>query len=1002
LKTGKARGNPDTPGKEPPSPPRPRRSAVNAEGGGLFPVVGIGASAGGLDAFIHLFSGLPAATGMGFVVIQHMDPSKQSLLADILARSVRIPIVEAKDRMRVLPDRIHVIPPNTNMGITAGRLSLIPRPLTQGPHLPVDFFFRSLAADRKGQAIGVVLSGNGSDGTQGVRAIKAEGGITFAQDEKSAAYVGMPASASASGCVDFVLPPEGIVAELARIASHPYVARKSEGLVHDRALESEADIGRIFLHVREATGVDFAQYKPSTTTRRILRRMALHKIDDLPSYAAHIREHPGELDALFQDFLINVTSFFRDPFVFEALQTKVFPFLLENRAPSEAVRVWVPACSTGEEAYSVALSFLEAMDGRGVTIPLQIFATDIHETALEVARAGIYQEGISQDVSPARLRRFFVKTERGYQIAKAIRESCIFARQNLAKDPPFSRLDLISCRNALIYMKPPLQKKILSAFHYALKPGRFLLLGTSETVGEITDLFGSVDRKSRIYGRKEVLARPPVDFGLPGHGQDASHARRRAGEIAPSLEGIEKEADGIVLARYGPPGVLVNEHLDIVQFRGNTSSFLAPAPGTASLNLSKMAREGLLPDIRMAIRQARTKNGPVRKDGVVVGANGGRVEIVLQVVPMKLPSLADVHYLVLFEEAPPEAREAGRKSPRKAEGLPKERAEYVVQLENDLATTKEYLQTVSEEYEATNEELRSANEEIQSSNEELQSTNEELETAKEELQSTNEELITVNETLANRNAELGQANNDLVNLLGSVNIPLVMVGHDLRIRRFTSDAGKVLSLIPTDMGRPISDLRPSIPLHDLGRKIREVLETLSVKEEEVTGPDGRCHLVRIRPYRTEDHKIEGAVVALFDVTALKSSQRLEDDARIARDIVDTAREPLLILDGTFKVRFGNRSFYRVFRTDPAEAENRSLFELGNGQWNIPRLRSRLEKVLPGKTAFRDFKVSHDFPGIGRKTVLINGRRIGGKGRKQDMILLAIEEADDRPPVRKRP
>jgi len=355
MKPGKARGSPDNPGKNAAAPPRPRRAVGKADDGGLFPVVGIGASAGGLDAFLQLFHGLSAATGMGFVVIQHMDPSKESLLADILSRSVRIPIVEAKDRMRVLPDRIHVIPPNTNMGIANGRLSLFPRPSTQGLHLPVDFFFRSLAQDRKGQAIGVVLSGNGSDGTEGVRAIKAEGGITFAQDEQSAKYPGMPGSAAASGCVDFVLPPGGIAGELSRVASHPYIARTSEGLAYDRTLESEGDIGRIFLLVRDATGVDFAQYKPATTMRRILRRMALHKIDDLKSYAAHIREHPEELDALFQDFLINVTSFFRDPGVFEALQTKVFPLLLENRAPSDAVRVWVPACSTGEEAYSIAL-----------------------------------------------------------------------------------------------------------------------------------------------------------------------------------------------------------------------------------------------------------------------------------------------------------------------------------------------------------------------------------------------------------------------------------------------------------------------------------------------------------------------------------------------------------------------------------------------------------------------------------------------------------------------
>jgi len=994
MKTGKPRKDTGTPRRKPAPPPGPRRNAGTAARAGNFPVVGIGASAGGLDAYLQMFHGLPAVTGMAFVVIQHMDPAKDSLLADILARSVRIPAVVAKDGMPIQPDRIHVIPPNTNMGVTDGRLSLFPRSLTQIPHLPVDFFFRSLAQVRQGQAIGVVLSGNGSDGTEGVRAIKAEGGITFAQEERSAKYPGMPASAVASGCVDFVLPPEEIAGELVRIANHPYVAKKAEVLAHDKALESEEDSGRIFLLVRDATGVDFAQYKSSTMMRRILRRMALHKIDSLESYSVHLRENPGELDALFQDFLINVTSFFRDPGAFGTLQTKVFPLLLENRAPSDAVRVWVPACSTGEEAYSVAFCLLETMESRGAIFPLQIFATDIHETALEAARSGTYPAGISQDVSPARLRRFFVKTERGYQIAKPIRESCIFARQNLAKDPPFSRLDLISCRNALIYMKPPLQKKILAAFHYALKPGRFLVMGTSESVGEMSDLFGTVDRKSRIYEKKEVLVRPPVDIAFSWYGQDASQARRRAGEIAPSLEGIEKEADGVVLARYGPPGVIVNEHLDIVQFRGNTSAVLAPAPGTASLNLAKMAREGLMPDVRMAIRQARAKNSPVRKDGIWVGANGGRKEIDLQVVPIRLPSLKDVHFLVLFEEAPTAARESARKRHRKGEGMPREREEYVAQLENDVSTTKEYLQTVSEEYEATNEELRSANEE-------LQSTNEELETAKEELQSTNEELITVNETLANRNVELGQTNSDLANLLGSINIPLVMVGHDLRIRRFTSEAGKVLGLIPTDIGRPIGDPRSGILLHDIERKIREVLETLSVKEEEITEPDGRCHLVRIRPYRTENHKIEGAVIALVDVTALKSSQRIEDDSRLAREIVETAREPLLLLDGTFHVRFGNRSFYRTFRTKAKETEGRSLFKLGNGLWNIPRLRSLLEKVLPGNTALRDFRVVHDFPVVGRKSMLLNARRIGGKGSGQDMILLAIEEVDDPAQGRKR-
>ncbi len=1002
LKTSNARRSLDNLRKKPASPPRPRRAARKAVDGGVFPVVGIGASAGGLDAFLRFFKELPVATGMAYVVIQHMDPLKESFLADILSRSVRIPIVEAKDRMRVMPDRIHVIPPNTNMGIAHGRLSLVSRPERRGLHLPVDFFFRSLAQDRREKAIGVVLSGNGSDGSQGVRAIKAEGGITFAEDEKSAKYSGMPSSAVATGCIDFVLPPGEIAAELARISSHPYVARESEVPARGQALEAEEDIGRIFLLVKNATGVDFAQYKTSTTMRRIQRRMALHKIDDLTSYSGYIQDHPGELDALSQDFLINVTSFFRDPGVFEALSTKVFPILLEGQVSSDA-RVWVPACSTGEEAYSIALSFLEAMESRRLTVPFQIFATDIHEASLEVARAGIYPEGIVQDVSPERLRRFFIRTAGGYQISKAVRESCIFARQNLAKDPPFSRLDVISCRNAMIYMKPPLQKKILSSFHYGLKPGRFLLLGTSETVGEMGDLFEIMDRKSKIYCKKEVLARPPAEFDTLWYRHDASQARRRAAGIAPSLESIEEEADGIVLSRYGPPGVVVNEQLDIVQFRGDTTPFLAPAPGTATLNFAKMAREGLLPDVRMAIRKARTKSGPVGKDGVVVAVNGDRKEIGLQVIPINLPTLKDLHYLILFEEARRRTVwEPGRKNRRGSESAPKEREEYVAQLENELSATKEYLQTMIEEQEATNEEIAVRERGDPSSNEELQSTNEELETAKEELQSTNEELNTVNESLANRNMELSQLNNDLLNLLVSINIPIVMLGHDLRIRRFTPTAEKVLSLIPTDVGRSIGDLRPSIPLRDLDRKTREVLENLSVLEEEIVGPNGRCHLVRIKPYRTEDHKIEGAVIVLFDVTDLRSSQQLEDNARISQGIVETAREPLLVLDGTFKVRFGNHSFYRVFRTTPEETESRSFFDLGDGRWRNPRLRSLLEKILPRKSMVRDFRVTQDFPGVGRKTILLNARRIRGKVREQDMILLAIEEVDLLAEVRGKP
>ena len=980
-----------SPGKAPrPQRPRPSSPKIVIP---QFPIVGIGASAGGLEAFLSLFKALPANTGMGFVVIQHMDPSKESLLVDILARAIRIPIVEAKDGMPVMPERIHVIPPGTNMGIANGRLTLVPRTETRGLHLPIDFFFRSLARDRSTQAIGVVLSGNGSDGTQGVRAIKAEGGVTFAQDEKSAKYGAMPASAVASGSIDFVLSPERIAAELARFGAHPYVARTAEAPAHDLLGEAEEDVARIFLLVRDTTGVDFSQYKPSTTKRRILRRMALHKIENMKVYAQRLQEDPREIDALFEDFLINVTSFFRDPEIFELLKKTVFPAMFQGRAPSDTIRIWVPACSTGEEAYSIAMIALEAMREKETSISLQVFATDINDSALETARAGSYPEGIAQDVSPERLRKFFAKTSSGYQINKAIRESCIFARQNLAKDPPFSRLDLVSCRNVLIYMKPILHKKILSTFHYALKQGGILLLGNSETVGEMSDLFGIVDRKARIYARNTVLYRPAVDFGVPQHDHETLLARRRAAEAAPSVEAMQREADKVVLTHYSPPGVVVNDRLDIIQFRGQTAPYIAPSPGTASLNIARLAREGLVPDLRMAIRKARAEGGAVRKYGVRVAANGRQKEITLHVIPIRLAGLKEDHFMVLFEEAPriPEGA-VDRNALRKGAKLTREREQYIAHVETELATTKEYLQTVGEEYEATNEELRSANEEIQSSNEELQSTNEELETAKEELQSTNEELVTVNEALANRNSELGQLNNDLTNLLASVNVPLVMVGSNLRIRRFTTSAEKLLSLIPTDIGRPISDISPNVPLPDLGAKIQEVLETLVVNEEEIKDREGRNYIVRVRPYRTEDNKIDGAVVALFDVTAMKSQQRRDDIVQVVQQVINGLPAPVFLLDTARRMRGANRSFYRAFRTTPEETENRLLGELGNGQWNNRELEALLESVLARKAGIRDIRMTLDFPATGRTPVRVGADLVRGPRQEEDTVIVVVGKA----------
>lgn len=964
--------------------------------GDLFPVVGVGASAGGLEAFTQFLEALPASTGMAFVLIQHMDPSKTSMLAEILGRTAKLPVIEIQNGMSVEPDKAYVLPPKADLAISGGKLTLLPRPETRGPHLPIDYFLRSLASDRQDRAIGVILSGTASDGASGIRAVKAEGGITFAQTVESAKYPGMPASAIATGAVDFILPPRGIAEELARIMAHPYVA-PAPGVRKAETSDSEDDLQRIFDLLREAYGVDFTHYKPTTTRRRILRRMVVHRIERMKPYLRLLQVDVKEKDALFQDMLINVTSFFRDPEVFETLKTKIWPKIVKEREPAIPIRIWVPGCSTGEEAYSIAISLMEVLGELSSTAPVQVFATDVNDPALDKARAGVYPESIALDVSPDRLQRFFSRTDTGgYQVGKAIRETCIFARQNLVKDPPFSQLDLISCRNVLIYMKPILQKRVMPIFNYSLKHTGYLLLGSSEGISEFSDLFGSADQKVKIYYKKTTLARPVIDFAFTQYETERAAGAKKGAEPVWSLENVEKDADDIVLSRFGPPGVIVNEHMEILQFRGDTSLFLAPAPGAASLNLMKMTREWLESDLRMAFQQARKKGGPVRRKGIPRRVDNRQIEVAVEIVPIRTPQSKDGFFLVLFEEfhegKGPEALPAAR--PKKGISGARRGAQerYIRQLEQELVGTKEHLQAVIEEHEAANEELRSANEEIQSSNEELQSTNEELETAKEELQSTNEELTTVNEELANRNYELAQTNNDLVNFLAAVNIPVIMIGNDLRIRRFTPQAEKALNLIPTDVGRPISDLKPNVNVPDLEQKIQEVISSFATVEEVVRDRDGRWHSMRIRPYKTTDNRIEGAVISLIDVDLYKSTmEKLDSAARFSQAVIDTLREPFLVLDGFLRVRTANRGFYDKFKVRPEETEGNFLYNLGDGQWNIPRLRELLEQVLPRDTRLEDFDVEHDFPRAGPMTIRLNARRIEESDDDRSMILLAMED-----------
>lgn len=853
--------------------PEELQEEAEREGAGSsFPIVGIGASAGGLEASKALLARLRTDTGMAFVFVHHLSAEHESLMQDILSRSTSMPVHFARDGMRVEPDHVYVSPPGSFLALFHGTLNLMRPTEEMGSRTSIDYFLRSLSEDQRSMSIGVILSGTGSDGSLGLRAIKAEDGITFAQDPATAAYDGMPRAAIAAGAADIVLDTDGIAAELGRIASHPYLRNRGAAEpANTQAEEDKRQLERIFLMLREAAGVDFTYYKPTTVRRRISRRMAVHKIDHVGDYAKLLSSQPDEIKALYQDLLINVTGFFREPESFEALKTEVFPRLLEGRGQADTVRIWVPACSTGEEPYSIAMAYHEFLDGRSVRPELQIFATDISDTSIEKARAARFPENIEGQMSSERLHRFFNHVDGGYLLNKAIRDSCVFAKHDVTRDPPFSRLDLISCRNLLIYLGQSLQRRLIPVFHYALHSQGFLFLGSSESVGEFNNLFTLVDQKFKIYAKKPVASRPPIEFGFrqyPIPEVVRADKSERGAPIGRVLN-VQKEADRIAMERFVPPSVLVDTNLEILQFRGDTTPFLRHAPGRASLDLLDMARQGLDTALRAKVPSLQNLRSTLRVDGVQVRQNDHFRTVDLEIVPVSRIDDSD-HFLIFFREPTSGIEHATGSS--KARGAKSGAAE-IEQVRRDLEQTREQLRLTVEEKDASLEELRAANEEIQSSNEELQSINEELETAKEELQSTNEELTTLNEELQNRNFELQSINDDLRNVLSSVNVPIIILGRDLRIRRYTPMAERALSLIPSDVGRPVTDLKLKIDVPDLYEIVTEVLKELAPVERWVTDETGRKYRLQVRPYRTAEDKIEGVVIALLDVVQQEEETR---------------------------------------------------------------------------------------------------------------------------------
>ncbi|MEJ2254630.1 MAG: chemotaxis protein CheB [Nitrospirota bacterium] len=960
---------------------------------GDFYVVGIGASAGGLGALERFFGHVPSEDRAAYVVVQHLARGKESIMDSILQKYTAMPVAQARDGMKVEPDHVYLNPPDRELEIKDGVLYLFPPVEGDGrPPQPIDRFLRSLAADMKDFAIGVILSGAGTDGTLGMRAVKGEGGFTVVQDPREAEYDGMPRSAVDTGLVDEVLPVEQIPGKILEFIGQ-HAALREERAIPEEAFRAAAR--KAFMLVEKATGHDFTHYKEGTVRRRMARRMAINRVDDPEEYVRLLQGKPEEVNALFQDMLIGVTNFFRDRLAFEALEKKVLPAILKGRSPDNPVRVWVPGCSTGEEAYSIAMVMLDAMERMNVHVPLQVFGTDVDPEAIEHARTGRYSENIAQDVGPERLKTYFSKENEEWQVKSHLREKAVFAVQNLSKDPPFSQLDLISCRNVLIYMDEELQGKLMLIFHYSLKKGGFLWLGTSETVGSNTDLFAPVDVKQKIFRRREapggVHAYPLEMFG---RAEERARARMPEFRGEKPVKRMARMAETAILEHLAPASVLVNERHQALYFHGETEWFLSPPRGEAAYDVLKMARKGVDMKLATALHRAQTKGETVVSEGLEARRDGMSLTFDLVVKPLREPESLEGTYLVAFRlRGKPERTEEKEKREREQKApVPEADRERVAELEKELQGTREYLQSTVEELEASNEELRSANEELQSMNEELQSTNEELETAKEEMQSQNEEMDSLNAELESKVNDISEANSDLQNLLKSTELGVVFLDADFRIKRFTPAATAVLSLIASDVGRPLGDLKSKIVDNRLVEKARRVLDTLEKYEEQVQTEEGEWYGMRITPYRTVENVIDGVVLTFVHITHVKKAEQEAQEARaVAEGIVETIREPLLLLDGDLTVRSANPAFYRMFHTSPKKTRGKNVCELGDRQWDTPELRTLLDEVLSKDHPVEDFRVQYDFPETGRRTMLLNARKVHVKGREAGLILLAFQE-----------
>ncbi len=957
-----------------------------------FPVVGIGASAGGIEALIELFKNMPIDSGMAFVVVTHQHADHSHLLPELLGKKTRMPVIEAQDGIRIKPNSIYVCPPNQTIAIVNTVLRNIKAKTAKASNLPIDYFFRSLAEDQKERAICIILSGMGTDGTLGMKAIKGESGMTMVQQPQSAKYAGMPASAINTGLVDYVLLPSAMPEQLIKYAEGLYISF-AHGITKTSEIPIEV-MRRIFILLRAHMGHDFSAYKANTIQRRIERRMHVHQINTPDEYINYLHENPHEIDILFKELLISVTNFFRDPEAWDSLHIYLEK-LIESYPENYNFRIWVPGCATGEEAYSLAITLQEIIDKTHRHLNVQIFATDLDAEAINIARSGQYPQGIASDVPAKYLERYFVHKEGIYSIRKEIREMVIFAPQNMIQDPPFTKLDLLSCRNVLIYLNSELQKKLLPIFHYAIKPNGLLFLGPSETMGSFSELFKPIDKRWKIFRHKKCEKTFGILPSLSVHtknedGNVAAEATLSSSFIRESRLPITIER--FLLKRFVPTSVIVNERGNILYIHGRTGPYLELAQGELRNNLLEMVREGLEVQLSSALRECCKKNIEIVRNHIRIKSNGDWTHINLHISKIQdseiLKGLLLVSFYPATSLAPPPPVPPLQESQEFSQDVVENKSNH--QLERELQYIKESHQTTLEELEFSNSELKSTNEELQSTNEELQSINEELETSKEEMQSLNEELVTLNNELQLKVDELSQTNDDMQNLLNSTDIATVFLDNHLNIKRFTEQAKELIMLRSTDVGRPIFELVSNLIIDNLISDCQNVLKTLTFKEEEVKTRNGGCYLMKIIPYRTAENCIDGLVLTFVNIGPLRQvEQTIEYDLTYLENITSILHEPLLILDEKMHIVRANPSFYRTFCCTADQAEGKLIFQLQEGLWDTPAFHHLFEDILSKQNKFENYEIEIDISQQDRRWFAMNGQRIEQPKNLRSLVLLVF-------------